>query len=463
MSNRIILVLAALLIIAGGVFAGGGNQTPAPTTTAPAASTTPAPTTTPVSQSPFSNLELQGVEVLFWHQHSRAREEAMNRIIAGFNDTNPYGITVKGEYAGGYGDIYNKMISGLAGGVVPNLVVGYQNQAGAYMLADGLVDIEPYVVDPEFGLTATEKADFIEGIYNSDYNAQFDNQRLGFPPNRSMEVLYYNADWLEELGFAGPPKTWEEFERMAIAATDASTGKYGYPISTDASNLFSLAISLGGDGYLNGSGTDYEFNTPEIRNALSMMKRLYDAGAAKKIAEAYGNQTDFGNRISLFSMGSTSGLPYYGSAVEASEAGSFAWSVAPMPTNQSRPVMNMYGASVSIPKTSPENQLAAWLFLKYLTSPEPQRAWTVESGYFPVRASVRNSLTDYVSENPQFGDAFDILLNSQIKTEPPFASYEEVRRSVSSTFNEILDGADISSALDRLTKEANEINQDMLP
>ena len=58
----------------------------------------------------------QGQEVVFWYQHTREREEALLELIAEFNRTNPHGIQVRGEFAGGYGDIYNKMLVALQGG-----------------------------------------------------------------------------------------------------------------------------------------------------------------------------------------------------------------------------------------------------------------------------------------------------------------------------------------------------------
>lgn len=193
------------------------------------------------------------------------------------------------------------------------------------------------------------------------------------------------------------------------------------------------------------------------------MKELYDRGAAQKIAERFGEQTDFANRRTLFTMGSTSGLPFYRSAVEESEVGPFEWSVAAIPHSTPRPVMNMYGASWSIPATTPEQQLAAWLFVKYMTEVEVQREWVDASGYFPVRASAREGLGDYFVENTQYSAAFEVLLSADVRTEPPFASYEEVRRLISATFNDVLDGADIATALEELTDEANLINADMLP
>ena len=142
------------------------------------------------------------------------------------------------------------------------------------------------------------------------------------------------------------------------------------------------------------------------------MKVLYDAGHAKKIAERYGEQTDFANQKVLFTMGSSSGLPYYASAVEAGEAGQFDWSVAPLPHTTSKPQINVYGASVSVPKTTPEQQLAAWLFIRWFTEPEQQVRWVETSNYFPVRKSVANNLGSYFSNNPNYEVAFNALKNS---------------------------------------------------
>src|SRR5690606_5340819 len=92
------------------------------------------------------------------------------------------------------------------------------------------------------------------------------------------------------------------------------------------------------------------------------------------------------------------------------EAGAqFAWSVAPLPHTTEEPVMNVYGASVAIPRTTPEKELAAWLFTKYYTSTDVQAAWAEASNYFPVRASVADGLADYFEVEPAFGAAFALL------------------------------------------------------
>jgi multiple sugar transport system substrate-binding protein len=437
--KRFFAILAAMLLIApaGMLFAAGGEE---------AASTGAA----------LSTVDPSGATITYWFQHSGVREEQLQAMIKEFNETNEWGITVVGEYQGGYSDIYNKMITAISGNATPDLVVAYQNQAAGYQVSDALVDLTPYVESPKWGL-ADELDDFFEGFISQDVNAQFGGQRLGFPPNRSIEVLYYNLTWLKELGYSGPPETWNEFYEMCKAATDASKGKYGYALRTDASNVYSMIISRGGE--LQKAAGGYNYNTPELKASMELMKKLYDDGYAIKIAERYGDQTDFANRKVLFTMGSTSGLPYYARAINGSEQGPFEWSVATLPHTTAKPVMNVYGASISVPKSTPERQLAAWLFIKWMSEPEQQETWFRASNYFPVRKSVMASLDDYFATNPQFENAFSILMNSELKAEPPYSGYDEVRDAASAAFNAILDGANIARTLADLDEEANEIHE----
>ncbi|MFW6260531.1 MAG: extracellular solute-binding protein, partial [Spirochaetota bacterium] len=242
------------------------------------------------------------------------------------------------------------------------------------------------------------------------------------------------------------------------AATDDEAGTYGYALRTDASNVYALIISRGGEIAAEG-GAGYEYDTPEMRASMEFMKELYDDGYAKKIAERYGDQTDFGNQKVLFTQGSTSGLPYYQMAVDAGEGGSFEWSVAPIPHTTREPQVNVYGASVSIPKTTPEEQLAAWLFVRWMSAPEQQAEWVRISNYFPVRRSVADNLGDYFAENPTYETAFNILQESETTAEPPYAGYDEVRDLAEGAYNAIIDGADIAETLAELEAEANEVHE----
>ncbi|MEA3336101.1 MAG: extracellular solute-binding protein [Chloroflexota bacterium] len=411
----------------------------------------------PESPDALAKIDPSGQTVFFWHQHTRDRETALQEIVQEFNDTNKYGIEVVAEYQGGYGDIFNKMLTFMNTEDAPNLVVAYQNQAATYQLGDALVDMTPYVESIKYGLNSAEQKDFFSGFFNQDIFPNFGNARLGFPPNRSMEVMYYNMDWLKELGYDAPPATPEEFKEMACAASaspysGASTdvSPIGYELSVDASRFASWTFARGGDVFDYEDG-QYDYNNEAAVAAMSFLQELFEEGCATIVTERYGDQTDFGQGRLLFTVGSSSGLPYYRSAVE--EGANFNWSVAPIPYTTEEPAQNIYGASVSIPKTTSEQQLAAWLFLKHYTSPDVQAKWAQASNYFPVRASVAEGLDDYFAENPAYQTAFELLPYGTF--EPPAPGYDFVRDMAEEAMAAIAGGAPVQETLDQLTEDAN--------
>lgn len=396
----------------------------------------------------------QPVKVVFWYQHSREREEELQKMIAEFNETNGYGIIVKGEYSGNYGDIYNKMMTGLQGGALPNLLVAYQNQALLYHEAGGLVDLNRYIGSSRWGLTAQQRADYIASFMDQDRAA--DGAQIGFPPNRSLEIMYYNADWLAELGEREPPRTWPEFAHLCRLARDRPFSRseskersLGFIYDWDASRLATMVFSRGGDLVKEGR---YQFDSPQARQALELMQALIKEGAAELMSGPYGDQGEFVVGSSLFMIRSTSGLPFVRSGIE--EGGlSFDWQVAPPPYVGDKPAMNVYGASLSVCRATPQEELASWLFLKWFTAPAQQARWVRASNYFPVRHSMVEDLKAYFEEYPRYRTVFELLPFG--KPEPNMAGYQVVRRKVEQVVVAVAQGADIGQVLKKLDKEAN--------
>jgi len=132
------------------------------------------------------------------------------------------------------------------------------------------------------------------------------------------------------------------------------------------------------------------------------------------------------------------------------------WGVAALPymDGGDEPVMNLYGASVAVPTTTPEQELEAWLFVKWYTEPEQNARWAKISNYFPVRTSAVAALGDYLDENPVYKQALDLLPYSTYEAQW-CACYEEVRRLMNDAYSAILDGADIDETLAALEADAN--------
>ena len=414
----------------------------------------------PAPDGPLAGIDPTGQTVVWWHNHRGSREEKLQAIIDKFNNENPYGITVEGVSQGHYGDIRDKMSAGITSGDLPQIVVGYQNDEAFYASVDALTDMNTYVDDPYWGLSEEDKADFVPGIYMQDVHPAFNNARLGFPPNRSMEVLYYNKTWLEELGYdpaimsAVTPELFEEI--ACAAAKDRGDGEGGYIIRFDASQVAAAAFARG-SSVLTEDGLHYQYNTPELVDYFEQIRRMYKNGCAWISPERY-HDAEFAARQAIFYIGSTSGLPFaQGSMDEANNKDE--WDIAPQPYTTDTPRQNLYGGSVMMPKSTPEKELAAWIFIKWFTSPEPQAEWVKASNYFSPRYSTAKLLDDYIASNPKYQTALGML--PYAVHEPQLISYYDVRKLVNDAFQEIVNtDVDIKTKLDEVTEQANELQDE---
>ena len=412
----------------------------------------------------LSAVDPTGAQISYWYQHSGDRDKAMQVMIADFNRTNPWKITVRGEYAGPYDQVYNKMVAAIAAGSPPELVVAYQNQAATYAASGALVDLDPYVHDPKWGIQG-QLGDFFAGFINQDVTTRYGGLRMGFPPNRSIEVMYYDAAMLRAAGISTPPRTWDEFAADSAKVTVPGRGTYGYALDNlDASHVFAMVISRGGT-FTTPDGTGYRLDTAQMKDTLVFMRKLTASGAARRIAKKYDDQADFGNGLAAFTLASTSGLPYYDSAVKAGKNGVFDWGIAPVPqaAPTRTPALDLYGASVSVPKTTPQKQLAAWLFIRWFSEAPQQAAWTRVSMYFPVRRSVEPLIGDILKSDRRFASAWGMLKTADLRGEPPFAAYDLVRDAITAAYSKVLDGADVDSTLAALQAQAEKILKDSGP
>ena len=122
--------------------------------------------------------------------------------------------------------------------------------------------------------------------------------------------------------------------------------------------------------------------------------------------------------------------------------------------------VDSYTQNSGIVATTPEKMLASWYFIKWFTTPEVQAEWVKASNYFPTRGGTQEFLGDYISENPQWGQALDLLQYGRF--EPQLISYQAVRDAAEQAFNEIMQGADVQATLDALTEEANALQAELM-
>ena len=374
--------------------------------------------------------ELESVDpsdqvAVFWYPYTQGQEELLLALIDQFNAGNEWGITIVGEYAGSSDDLYDKILGRIGSDALPDIVVAEQHQVAAYAAQDALIALDPYVDSEAWGYTDGDLEDFFPIALAADRIPQFDD-RYGWSFYLSMEVLYYNEDWLIELGHTEPPRTWTDFAEMACAASDSGIGTYGYEFSVDALTFVDMLLNHGGQVFDENTGA-YAFDSEEGLATLTFTQDLLSRECAVLKTERFGAQTDFGAGKVLFTIGGVSNLPQY--RRDVAEGAGFNWSISHLPTTLSEPRAPVRGPSFSIFPSTPERQLAAWLFLRWFTAPEQQARWARTFGDLSVRSSTADFLQDYITDNPRYDVALGFL-DDEVAAEPGVVGYGECREAM---------------------------------
>jgi multiple sugar transport system substrate-binding protein len=387
---------------------------------------------TPITKINLEADELKGAIIEFWHPWSGETGEMLQTIVEEFNLTNEWGILVVPFFIGTFDQMDEQLSLAIEEGDAPDLAIGFKHQVLAWDSIGKIVDLNTYIADPVWGFSLEEQADFYPVFWEMGVHA---DQYLGLIAQASGQMLFYNQTWASELGFMTPPTSPEQFYGQACAAVLANfndeneennrTG--GWIISTDYAAMLGWIYAFGGDITKNpareSNESVYQFSKPEIQEAFTFLRRMYDDGCAW-VAESQYTETEFVERLGLFSVGSMSDLAQqvntFRKAGKRDE-----WTVIPFPSTSKNPIFPVYGPLFTILESSPEEQLASWLWIKWLSNPVNQAQLITSSGLFPLRESTRLQLQEHEQQNPQWGAAVELL--PLAKSEPSYISWRTVR------------------------------------
>ncbi len=405
-----------------------GSSTPARMTPEP----TLTPTLIPTRAILVSPEELRGQMVQFWHPWSGARGIILAQLAEEFNLQNEWGIFVVAKYQGNVDELDELIRAAIANGEAPNVAVGYLHQALSWNESHALVDLEVYLQDAQWGLEAEQQKGIITPFWEQECVG---SARLGIPAQRSAQLLLYNQSWAQLLGFKDPPQTPEEFEKQACAAANyylededpSNDGLGGWIVSTDYATILSWAYSFGAEitfqGEEGGEESIYQFDTPEMEQTFSFLRGLWDSGCAWEAATSY-PVAEFAERKGLFAHFSLLDLPYLEEAFRKRDSHD-TWRVIPYPSPNLSPALDVYGLSYYIFASPPEQQLASWVWLKWLMQTTNQVRLISVDGSFPLDATTTQALEGYARAHPQWFSAVEML--TQARAEPPYRSWSTVR------------------------------------
>ena len=213
------------------------------------------------------------------------------------------------------------------------------------------------------------------------------------PWSKSTEVLYYNKTFFDNNGIK-VPTTWDEMEEVcaAIKAIDPASIPLGYD---SEGNWFITMTEQLESPYTSALEPHYLFDNETNREFVKRFRSWYQKGylTTQTLYGAYTSGlfvAENGTR-SYMSIGSSAGATHQRPTKGADGNYPFEVGIATIPqVNPDRPKVISQGPSVCIfNKSNPQEVIASWLFVKYMTtSTDFQAEFSMTSGYVPVLKSV---------------------------------------------------------------------------
>ena len=420
------------------------------------------------------------VTIKFYHTMGANLQGVLNLYIEEFNKLYP-NIHVESTAVGGYDDVRDQISTEITVGNQPNIAYCYPDHVALYNLAkavttlDSLIDSEITVTRADgstevLGLTQAQKDDFIAGYYNE--GKQFgDGAMYTMPLSKSTEVLYYNKTFFDANGLT-VPSTWDELADVCakIKAIDPESIPLGYD---SEANWFINMTEQYKSPYTSAKGDHYLFDNDTNRAFIKQFRDWYNKGylTTQTLYGAYtsGLFTSQTGTKSYMSIGSSAGATYQRPA-KVDGAYPFEVGIAPIPqVDANNKKVISQGPSVCIfQKNNPQEVVASWLFVKFLTTTvEFQAEFSMASGYVPVLKSVASHpvYADFVA-NANGGDNIAALSakvcleqESYYYTSPAFNGSSTARDQVGTLLSKCLtadDGGDVDKMIKKAFEDAVE-------
>ncbi len=364
---------------------------------------------------------LKGVEIEVWVPWYGIESDLFNTFVNDFNSQNEWGIKVTVENQINFSNMYEKVTASLPTENKPDLVIALPEHAQGWYADGAVIDLTNYVDDPKFGIDSDDSPLV---FWNQDLTNE---ARAAFPAQRTAQFLLWNETWANELGFDSMPASSEDFRRQTCGAQKSMLSDEfaendalgGWLVNTDSMTAYSWMLAFGGGVLEEGN---YRFLTPNNIDAFKFLRELSEASCTWQ--SITGDPiTSFANREALFITASLNDLPGVARTF-ASEGSTDKWRVIPFP-GENGGALTVYGSSYVILDSTDEEQLAAWLFVRWLLENEQDARWVEATHLFPLRTSTLELLGDYEKTHPQWAQAVELLPEG--KLQPQLASWRTIK------------------------------------
>ncbi len=374
-------------------------------------------------------------------------------------------ITVNVAYQGSYTDNRTKIQTELQAGAGPDVAVMLATDLFSFIDEGYILPAQQFLDADETG--GADSADFFPAfmLNNTDETGQI----WTLPFQRSTPVLFYNKELFAEAGLdpEAAPRNAQELIAYAQALTTEDRWGLWVPSEGFPIWLFTAAAIANGQNLVDENPCNVYFDTDAVKVGLDLWLDLSsEHGVMPEGALSWGDAP------TLFASGNAAMIVHTtGSLTRILNEAPFEVGVGFVPFGPADDDELGYGVPTGggsiylFSNSTPEEQEAAWLWAKFLASPEIQADWGVRTGYVAARGAAWETepLSSFAQENPQYLVARDQIAYADRE----FVAYRsiDIQGIINTTLSNIITGqvADIDAELANAQAQIDSLLADFCP
>lgn len=356
------------------------------------------------------------VVIAIWHYYNGPQKMAFDELVKEFNETVGLekGIVVKTVSQGNVSELSGKVLDAankkVGAAEIPEIFAAYADTAYQIDKMGLAADLEQY-------LTEEEIAAYIPG-YIEEGRLCGDKLKI-FPIAKSTEVLMLNktdwdrfawatgADTADLATMEGLVKTAEAYYNWTDSLTGAPDDGKAFFGRDAMANYFVIGCKqLGVEIFSVKDGeVDFQFDDAVMKKLWDNYYLPYIKGHFASYGRFRSDDAKTGDIIAL--VGSTSGAAYFPDHVVKNDTDSYSIDVEVFEAPRfagSQAYAVQQGAGMVVTKSDERREMASIEFLKWFTDTQRNVAFSVESGYMPVKTEA-NSVDKLESALQQMTDS----------------------------------------------------------